>query len=285
MLIIMARHASAPLTEKIEISLSLWILPKYTLMSLSRGFAASAVSLAFYLVYATVAAHNRWAEKAMIPALDVLQSIPVLSFLPTVVLAMIAAFSNAREIGLEIACVVMIFTAQAWNMTFSMYGSIKSVPITPLREAAQVYRLGVSAFQNARTPRQHDRPGLELDDVVCGRLVRVDFGEAFTLKTGIFGSQASDRTWGSDQPVQSCRAGNLDSDSWRGNRDGFDDCGVDQFFWRPIVAWSERFKMEETAESEKPRSWMLDLLHDSRIYQRLQSGMATPRGSPACRRR
>ena len=82
---------AAPMQKEVVISLSLWALPKYTIYSLGRGFAAYAISLIFTLVYGTIAAHNHTAEKVMLPALDILQSIPVLGFLPGVVLAMIGA--------------------------------------------------------------------------------------------------------------------------------------------------------------------------------------------------
>ena len=105
------RQVTAPYLDKVEISLSFWALPKYTMFSLARGLAAYLLSLGFTLVYGTVAAHNHRAEKVMIPALDVLQAIPVLGFLPGLVIAMISLFPT-REIGLELACIVMIFTAQ-----------------------------------------------------------------------------------------------------------------------------------------------------------------------------
>src|SRR6202035_945838 len=104
-----------------------------------RGFASYVLSLIFTLVYGTIAAHNHRAEKVMLPALDVLQAIPVLGFLPGVVLAMLRLFPT-RQLGLEIACVVMIFPAQAWNMTFSFHGSLRAIP-QPLREVAAVQRL------------------------------------------------------------------------------------------------------------------------------------------------
>ena len=131
-------HADDP-NQKVFISLSYLALPKYTLLSLARGFAAYVLSLIFTLIYGTIAAHNHRAEKVMIPALDVLQAIPVLGFLPGLVLAMIHLFPT-REIGLEIACVVMIFTAQVWNMTFSFHGSLRGIP-QPLREVAAIQRL------------------------------------------------------------------------------------------------------------------------------------------------
>src|SRR5882724_3349521 len=96
----LAHQVSAPFHEQLEINLSAWALPKYTLLSLGRGFAAYGLSLAFTLVYGTIAAHNKRAEKIMLPALDVLQAIPVLGFLPVVTLAMIRLFPT-RELGLE----------------------------------------------------------------------------------------------------------------------------------------------------------------------------------------
>src|SRR5579862_8988362 len=120
-------QAASPMHTTTVINLSLWSLPKYTLFSLSRGFAAYVISLVFTLIYGTIAAHNHRAEKVMLPALDILQAIPVLGFLPGLVLAMVNLF-HTREIGLEIACIVMIFTAQAWNMTFSFHGSLRAIP-------------------------------------------------------------------------------------------------------------------------------------------------------------
>ena len=93
----LARQAARPYHEQVEIDLSCWSLPNYTLLSLGRGFAAYVLSLAFTLVYGTIAAHNRRAERVMMPALDVLQAIPVLGFLPGLVLAMIALFPDARK--------------------------------------------------------------------------------------------------------------------------------------------------------------------------------------------
>ena len=109
------------------------------MLSLARGFAAYVISLVFTLIYGTVAAHNHKAEKVMLPALDILQSMPVLAFLPGLVLAMISLFPS-RVIGLELACVLMIFTAQVWNMTFSFHGSLRSIP-SALREAAALQGL------------------------------------------------------------------------------------------------------------------------------------------------
>ena len=104
-----------------------------------RGFTAYAISLVFTLVYGYVAAYNRRAEKVMVPLLDILQSIPVLGFLPSLIIALVSIFPHSN-IGLELAAVLMIFTGQAWNMTFSFYNSLKAIP-TDLREAGKVYKL------------------------------------------------------------------------------------------------------------------------------------------------
>jgi NitT/TauT family transport system permease protein len=121
------------------IQLSPFALPKYALFSVARIAAAYLISLIVTLVYAYVAAHNAKAERILIPLLDTLQSIPVLSFLPPVMVAVVALFP-ARQLGVELGCILLIFTGQVWNMTFSVYSSIKNVPAEML-EAAQVYRL------------------------------------------------------------------------------------------------------------------------------------------------
>src|SRR5436853_7818731 len=122
----------------VEIDLSPWALPRYTLFSLSRGLIAYVFSLTFTLVYGYWAAKDARAERVLIPLLDILQSIPVLGFMPGLILALVAIFPHSN-IGLELAAVIMIFTGQAWNMTFSFYHSLRSVPLD-MREAATVYR-------------------------------------------------------------------------------------------------------------------------------------------------
>ncbi|HAZ37143.1 MAG TPA: ABC transporter permease, partial [Clostridiaceae bacterium] len=104
-----------------------------------RMAAAYALSFIFTLIYGSIAAHNDKAAKVMIPLLDILQSIPVLSFLPAVVIGLISIFPNSN-VGLELASIILIFTGQVWNMTFSFYYSIKGVP-KDLIEAAHIFQL------------------------------------------------------------------------------------------------------------------------------------------------
>ena len=136
--IVLARYWHGPLTPQVEINLHPSALPMYTLFSVLRIGIAYFLSLAFTLVYGYIAAYNRRAERFMVPLLDVLQSIPVLSFLPGVMLAMVSLFPH-RQLGLEMGAILLIFTGQVWNMAFSFYTSLKSIP-REMREAATLYR-------------------------------------------------------------------------------------------------------------------------------------------------
>ncbi len=162
-----------PFTPAVEISRSLRALPAYAGYSLLRITIAYVLSLGFTLVYGYVAAYNPRAERFMIPLLDVLQSIPVLSFLPGVMLAMVALFPG-RQLGVELGAILLIFTGQVWNMAFSFYASLKSIPQRdaggggdlPVQLVAALHADGAAFFG--------DRAGVELDDVGGRRVVRAD---------------------------------------------------------------------------------------------------------------
>ena len=130
----LAHGAALPMRPAVEIDLSLAALPGYTLLSLMRGLAAMALSLLFTLVYGYWAARDAMAEKVLVPLLDVLQSVPVLGFMPGLVLSLVALFPGSN-VGIELAAIVMIFTGQAWNMTFSFYRSVRTVPPVQLEVA------------------------------------------------------------------------------------------------------------------------------------------------------
>src|SRR5262249_26235366 len=134
-----ARYSASPVTAQADIDLHASALPKYALFSVLRIAVAYFLSFGFALVYGYIAAYNRKAERFMVPLLDTLQSIPVLSFLPGVMISMVALFPS-RQLGVELGSVLLIFTGQVWNMTFSFYSSLKSIP-TEMREAATAYRL------------------------------------------------------------------------------------------------------------------------------------------------
>jgi NitT/TauT family transport system permease protein len=262
----LGHQVSSPFRERLDISLSLWALPKYTALSLGRGFAAYVLSLLFTLVYGTIAAHNRRAEKLMLPALDVLQAIPVLGFLPGLVLAMVRLFPT-REMGLEIACVVMIFTAQAWNMTFSFHGSLRGIPL-PLREVAAVQRLSWwKTFRLLEVPAA--MIGLVWNSMMsmAGGWFFLTVNEAFTLGDrdyrlpgiGSYMNEAINAfdpgVWATWKPILGAIIAMI-----------IMIVAVDQLFWRPIVVWSQRFKLEDQG-GETPQSWVLNILTHSRLFQ------------------
>src|SRR3989449_11434068 len=139
LLVLAASRWAAPLTPNVSIDLSPSVLPAYAGYSLLRMLLAYLLSLVFTLIYGHVAATNHQAGRIMVPLLDILQSIPILSFLPAVTLALVAAFPHSN-IGLELASVLLIFTSQAWNMTFSFYHSAKTLP-SDLQEVSTITRV------------------------------------------------------------------------------------------------------------------------------------------------
>src|SRR5580698_6000480 len=132
------RYWLGAITPAARISHSPSALPAYAFYSLVRMTVAYFLSLAFAVGYGYIAAYTPRVEVVMVAALDILQSIPVLSFLPAVMLAMVALFPS-RQLGLELGSIVLIFTGQVWNIAFSMYASLRAIP-TELKEAARVYR-------------------------------------------------------------------------------------------------------------------------------------------------
>ncbi len=126
-LISMGREWHHPFQSKVDIDLSPWYLPYYTMLSFGRGAIAYMLSFLFTLFYARWAAYDRRAERFLIPLLDILQSIPLSAFLVPIELAMVAIFPR-NNIGIELSCIFVIFTGQVWNMTFSFYYSLKALP-------------------------------------------------------------------------------------------------------------------------------------------------------------
>jgi NitT/TauT family transport system permease protein len=257
--LLFGRQFSAPMTEKVTINLSLWALPKYVLLTTVRGYAAYVISLAFTLIYGTIAAHNHRAEKIMLPALDILQAIPVLSFLPGLVLLMIGIFPN-REMGLELACIIMIFTAQAWNMTFSFHGSLRGIP-TNLREVATLNHFtGWQIFKLLEVPAA--MIGLVWNSMMsmAGGWFFITVNEAFQLGGHDY------RLPGIGSYMQEA----IDKDNFRAQLAAVIAMTtmivvVDRLFWRPIVVWSQRFKVEEQVAADASQSWILTTFQKSAL--------------------
>jgi NitT/TauT family transport system permease protein len=256
-LLMLGHEMTTSYHEQVRIDLSFWALPKYTVLTLARGFAAYFLSLIFTLAYGTYAAHNRRAEAIMIPILDVLQAIPVLGFLPGLVLALVALFPR-HELGLEMACIIMIFTGQVWNMTFSFHGCLKAIPQS-LREVAAIHRLSHwRIFSQLEVPSA--MIGLVWNSMMsmAGGWFFLTVTEAFTLKgrdyrlPGI-GSYMNAAMRANDVPAMIADVIAM----------VLMILFADQVVWRPLVAWSQRFKVEDVSGAVEPKSWVLDLARRS----------------------
>jgi NitT/TauT family transport system permease protein len=269
-LLSLAQYWAGPVTTQAEIHLSLGALPKYAMFSVARITIAYFLSLALTLVYAYVAAHNARAERILIPLLDTLQSIPVLSFLPPVMVAMVALFPT-RQLGLELGCVVLIVTGQVWNMTFSVYSSLKSIP-REMHEAAETYRL--SRWQ---TFIQLELPYSAIG-LVWNSMMSVAGAWFFLMACEMFRLGNRDlRLPGLGSYLQTA----ADSDNMRATLWGVAVMIavivlMDQLIWRPIIAWSEKFKFEQIEASQSPTSPVLDLLRRSRVVSHLLRASLVP---------
>ncbi len=248
------RHWLGPFHPHVEISRSPAALPIYAGYSLLRIALAYILSLIFALVYGYIAAYRPRAERFMIPLLDVLQSIPVLSFLPGVMLAMAALFPG-RQLGVELGAVLLIFTGQVWNIAFSFYASLKSIP-REMREAASIYR-----FNWWQRFIQIELPFATIG-LVWNSMMSVAGAWFFLMACEQFGDF---RLPGLGSYLQSA----ADNGDTRSILLGiFTMVAVivllDQLVWRPVIAWAEKFKFEQVESTSAPTSWVLDFLRRSR---------------------
>jgi NitT/TauT family transport system permease protein len=261
-----------PFTPSVEISRSLRALPTYAGYSLLRITIAYVLSLGFALVYGYVAAYNPRAERFMLPLLDVLQSIPVLSFLPGVMLAMVALFPG-RQLGVELGAILLIFTGQVWNMAFSFYASLKSIP-KDMREAAEIYRFSWwQRFTQMELP--FSAIGLVWNSMmsVAGGWFALMVCEMFVLGSRDF------RLPGLGSYLQTAAsAGDTASMVWGVATMVLVIVLLDQFVWRPVIAWAEKFKVEQVESTDAPRSWVLNLVQHSSGLARIRQKTLRPLG-------
>jgi NitT/TauT family transport system permease protein len=261
-----------PFTPTVEISRSVWALPAYAGYSLLRITIAYGLSLIFALAYGYIAAYNARAERFMIPLLDVLQSIPVLSFLPPVMLAMVALFPG-RQLGVEMGTILLIFTGQVWNMTFSFYASLKGIP-NEMREAATIYR-----FSRWQRFTQLELPSSAIGLVwnsmmsVAGGWFALMVCEMFVL------GQRDFRLPGLGSYLQTASsAGDTTSIIWGVATMILLIVLLDQFVWRPVIAWAEKFKVEQVESTDAPRSWVLNLVQHSSGLAKIRKKTLQPLG-------
>ena len=261
-LVSLARYWASPVNTRTVIHLNPAVLPKYAFFSVARIMLAYLISLVVAIAYGYAAARNRKAERILIPLLDTLQSIPVLSFLPGVMVAMIA-LAPTKQLGVEMGSILLIFTGQVWNMAFSFYSSLRSIP-PEMMEAARVYRL--SWWQRLI---QLELPYAAIG-LVWNSIMSVAGGWFFLMACEMFVLGNRDlRLAGLGSYLQTAaNAGDTGAILWGVAAMITVIVLMDQLLWRPIIAWSEKFKFEQVEATESPRSPILSLLRRSKLISR-----------------
>jgi NitT/TauT family transport system permease protein len=247
---------SAPLPSANESSISLdyWQLPYYALRTTLRMFAALVASLIFTFTYATLAAKSRRAEMILIPVLDILQSVPILGFLSFTVTFFLNLFPG-NTMGAELAAIFAIFTSQAWNMAFSFYQSLRTVP-RDLDEVARGFRLtSWQKFWQLEAP--FAMPGLIWNTMMSmsGGWFFVVAAEAITVGDTTIALPG----------VGSYIAKANDAGDWSAIGAAVLTMGIvillyDQLLFRPIVAWAAKFRVELSVSQDVESSWVLNLI-------------------------
>ena len=238
-------------------------LPEYALRSTLRMFAAILLSLTFTFVVATVAAKSRKAELVIVPMLDIAQSIPIMAFLAFTLTFFIGLFPTS-EMGAECAAIFLVFTSQAWNMAFSFYQSLRTLP-EDLVEVSQQFRLSPwRRFFKLELP--YATPALVWNTMMSmtGGWFFVVASEYFTVGK----TQVSLPGIGSWLALAIDRQ-DLVSVSWAVGAMAIVIALYDQFLFRPIVAWADKFRFEQTASETQPESWFFDVLRRTRLFRRL----------------
>ena len=245
-------------------------LPYYAARSTLRMFIALAASVVFTFAYGYVAAHSRRAERVLIPLLDILQSVPVLGFLSITITGFIALFPGSL-LGLEAASIFAIFTSQAWNMAFSFYQSLRTLP-EDLVEATAAYRLSPwQRFVQLEVPA--GTIGLVWNAMMSfgGGWFFLAASESITVLNQSYtlpgiGSYVAVAVKERDMPALGFAVLTMAAVILI----------VDQLFWRPVVAWADKFRLEQSAAAESPRSWVYSLVRSSPITRAAGQLVALP---------
>lgn len=261
-----ARETWAPIStlQTQVISLDPSDLPEYAIRTTLRMLAAMVAALIFTLVYGTLAAKSRRAEKLLVPVLDILQSVPVLGYISFTVTFFLLLFPG-RVLGAECAAIFAIFTSQAWNMTFSFYQSLRTVPRDLEEVSSNLQLSGWQKFWKLDVP--FAIPGL-----VWNMMMSMSGGWFFVV--------ASEAITVGDKTITLPGVGSYLATAIE-QRDmhavGYVILAMivvilvyDQFLFRPLVAWADKFRMENTAsQAGAPESWVLNLIQRTRVVQRL----------------
>jgi NitT/TauT family transport system permease protein len=257
-----AHETLAPLSALNEpvVSLDPVNLPEYALRTTLRMLAAMVASLLFTITYGTLAAKSRRAELVLVPLLDILQSVPVLGYISFTVVFFMSLFPG-RVAGAEAAAIFAIFTSQAWNMTFSFYQSLRTVP-RDLQEATRSFRF--SAWQRFwRLEVPFAMPGL-----VWNMMMSMSGGWFFVVASEAI--TVGDRTITlpgiGAYLAQATAERDLAAVGWVVLTMIAVIILYDQLMFRPLVAWADKFRFEQTGAQTAPDSWFLDLLGRSRLF-------------------
>jgi NitT/TauT family transport system permease protein len=252
---------SAPLQAQTTIDLAVSALPGYAFASLVRMVAAYCLAMAFALTYGKLIATGAWAERLLLPLLDILQSIPILSFMPGLVLALVTLFPT-NNIGLEFAAILLIFTSMAWNLAFSFYQSLTTVP-SDLRDAARINQLG----------RWRQFTKLELPFGTIGLV----WNSMMSWAGGWFFLMAAEQFTLGDKSFQlpglgsylqvAASSGDTSALVWGLGTLVALIVLLDLVLWRPLVAWSEKFRFEQTESGEAATSPVLTALRRSALLE------------------
>ncbi|MCX7988729.1 MAG: ABC transporter permease subunit [Thermodesulfovibrio sp.] len=263
LIVYIASQWSGGYERTIEIDLNPAKIPEYSAQSLARIFFAYILSFIFSIWYGYTASRSKIHEKIMIPILDILQSIPVLSFLPGVVLAMIALFPGQR-IGIEIACVILIFTGQVWNMTFSFYHSISTIP----KEMGEVVR--IFKFNKFSKFLRLDLPFSAIG-LIWNSMMSVAGGWFFLMACEMFVLEDKDfRLPGLGSYIQTAaNTGNIEHVIYGLGTMILLIIILDLFVWRPMIVWSQRFRIETIPPEEERESFVLNLFMGSVFLRKI----------------
>jgi NitT/TauT family transport system permease protein len=243
-------------------------LPYYAARSTLRMLIALAASFLFTFAYGYLAARSRYAERVLIPLLDILQSVPVLGFLSITVTGFIALFPGSL-LGLEAASIFAIFTSQAWNMAFSFYQSLRTLP-ADLSEATAAYGLPIwQRFIRLEVPA--GMIGLIWNAMMSfgGGWFFLAASEAISVLNQQYtlpgiGSYVAAAVTARDMPALGYAVLTM----------AVVILAIDQLFWRPLVAWADKFRLEQNAAAEPPQSWVYDLIRQSRVTPLLGRALA-----------
>ena len=267
-----ARGVAQPLSElRLEpVTTAPANLPGYALRTTLRMFAALLASLLFTFSYATLAAKSRWAEQILIPALDILQSVPILGFLTFTVTFFMNLFPG-KILGVECAAVFAIFTSQAWNMAFSFYQSLRTIP-ADLAEVSAGFALSpIRRFLRLELP--FATPSLVWNAMMSmsGGWFFVVVSEAITV-----GNTTVTLPGVGSYLALAIQQRNVAAVGWAVLTMGVVILAYDQLVFRPVVAWADRFRVELTASADRPQSWAYDLFRRTRLFQWIFSVFELP---------